>query len=104
MKTFKTYLNVPFAQKDTVKLLGGRWDPSIKKWYVPNNIDITLFAKWQTDSFASETISKLIVESNVVISSAISSTIAAKGSTVPVFTNPVDKGFEAYNGDEPPWE
>lgn len=29
----KTYLRVPYAEKDTVKGLGGRWDEAQKKWY-----------------------------------------------------------------------
>ena len=33
INTVKTYLNVPFAQKDFAKELGARWDPKMKKWY-----------------------------------------------------------------------
>ena len=29
----KTWLRVPYAEKDTVKRLGGRWDATQKKWY-----------------------------------------------------------------------
>lgn len=28
------YLNVHYSQKEDIKLLGGRWDPHKKKWYV----------------------------------------------------------------------
>jgi ribonuclease HI len=30
----KIYLNVPFAKKDKVKSLGGRWDTNKKQWYI----------------------------------------------------------------------
>lgn len=33
-KNNKVYLNVKFSQKEDIKLLGGRWDPQQKKWYV----------------------------------------------------------------------
>lgn len=32
--TKKVYLNVQYSQKEDIKLLGGRWDPQQKKWYV----------------------------------------------------------------------
>jgi hypothetical protein len=104
MTNSKTYLNVPYAQKDTVKSLGARWDTANKKWYVPDNIDVTLFAKWQADQEILESPSRVVVEPKVLISSTTSSIKAIKSSSVPVFTNPVDKNFVAYNEDEPPWE
>jgi hypothetical protein len=30
----KIYLEVPFAKKDEVKLLGAKWDVPLKKWYI----------------------------------------------------------------------
>lgn len=30
----KTYLNVPFAEKDFAKRYGAKWDAAAKKWYV----------------------------------------------------------------------
>jgi len=36
----KIYLNVAYANKDEAKVLGARWDPSKKKWYIfENNIN-----------------------------------------------------------------
>jgi len=52
MAESKTYLNVPFAQKDEAKALGARWDAVPKKWFVPADKDITLFARWQAESGA----------------------------------------------------
>ena len=40
------YLKVDFAEKDQVKLLGGRWDGDLKKWYVPSGLDLNNFNKW----------------------------------------------------------
>ena len=31
----RTYLAVPYAQKDDCKALGGRWDPKRRSWYAP---------------------------------------------------------------------
>lgn len=42
----KTYLNCPFAEKDECKALGGKWDPNVKKWYVPGTMDLDKFRKW----------------------------------------------------------
>ena len=33
-KPTKVYLTVPYAKKDIVKGLGGRWDVSKKQWYI----------------------------------------------------------------------
>ncbi len=43
------YLNVNFTEKDQVKLLGGRWDSTVKKWYVPSGLDLSNFSKWLSD-------------------------------------------------------
>lgn len=42
----RTYLNVPFSQKDEVKCLGALWDVTRKKWYVPDGVSERLFEKW----------------------------------------------------------
>lgn len=34
----RTYLSVPYAQKDACKALGGKWDPTIKRWYSPTYV------------------------------------------------------------------
>ena len=41
-----TILNVPFEEKDEAKELGARWDPEIKKWFIPKENDATPFEKW----------------------------------------------------------
>ena len=93
MPDSKIYLNVPFAQKDEAKALGARWDAVKKKWYATANKDITLFARWQTESGA--------VESILKASSSVTGSSPKK--TAGVKTHATIKDFVAYNGDVPPW-
>ena len=41
-----TLLDVPFAEKDNAKALGARWNPQLKKWYVPQGNALEPFARW----------------------------------------------------------
>lgn len=40
------FLNVPFSQKDEAKALGAKWNAKVKRWYIPNGVDIEKFDKW----------------------------------------------------------
>lgn len=42
----KTFINVPFKQKDEAKALGAKWDRQEQSWYVPTGVDPAPFAKW----------------------------------------------------------
>jgi putative DNA primase/helicase len=43
----KTYLDVPYHQKDEAKALGARWDRQEQSWFLPAGIkDIAPFAQW----------------------------------------------------------
>ena len=42
----RTYLKVPFAEKDEAKALGARWDPARKSWYVQDAKDLASFERW----------------------------------------------------------
>jgi hypothetical protein len=42
----KTYLNVPYHQKDAAKRLGARWDGVAGRWYVDNAENIAAFMQW----------------------------------------------------------
>ncbi|MCX7097861.1 MAG: DUF5710 domain-containing protein [Methylococcales bacterium] len=93
MADTKTYLNVPFAQKDAAKALGARWDPAAKKWYVPADKDLALFAQWQGQSDAA--------------AAPTTKPTPAKAKPDPaagVMTYATDKNFVAYDGDTPPWD
>lgn len=46
----KTWLRVPYAEKDTVKALGGRWDAIHKKWYCLGKTG--KFTKWLGNYYA----------------------------------------------------
>ncbi len=42
-------LVTPFAEKDTVKALGARWDATKKVWYITDVADLTPFERWIPD-------------------------------------------------------
>ena len=88
MPQSKIYLNVPYAQKDAAKALGARWDPTHKKWYVPGNINVSLFDAWRSD----------------IVDPVESIVTPSKNTSSGVFTYPTDKSFVAYDGDLPPWD
>src|ERR1700684_1256476 len=39
----RTYLAVPYAEKDDAKQLGAKWDRAEKAWYVPAGMDLDAF-------------------------------------------------------------
>jgi len=44
------FLNVPYAEKDAAKTLGARWNPTKRRWYVPDGVATEPFAKWIDDA------------------------------------------------------
>jgi len=40
------YLDVPFEEKDQAKGLGARWDPAVKRWFIPPGKDPAIFERW----------------------------------------------------------
>nr|WP_248697806.1 zincin-like metallopeptidase domain-containing protein [Pseudomonas syringae] len=42
----RTYLNVPFKEKDQAKALGAKYDRQERSWYIPNGLDKELFSQW----------------------------------------------------------
>ena len=42
----RIYLTTSFKEKDKVKALGAKWDSSAARWYVPEHLDVTVFASW----------------------------------------------------------
>ncbi|MDO8773539.1 MAG: zincin-like metallopeptidase domain-containing protein [Burkholderiaceae bacterium] len=51
----KTFIDVPFTQKDDAKALGAKWDRQAQCWYVPANVDSAAFAQWQQAATAAAT-------------------------------------------------
>ena len=47
LATQKTYLFVPFEEKDEAKKLGAKWDKDNKSWYAPEGADLNNFSKWR---------------------------------------------------------
>ena len=94
----KTYLNVPYAQKDAAKALGARWDPANKKWYVPAGKDMAPFAQWHMDE---ETVANFSTVNGQAKSKPASTSNNNAGG---IFTYPTTENFVAYSGNEPPWD
>ena len=42
----RTYLAVPYDEKDDARQLGARWDRTEKAWYVPAGVDLEAFTPW----------------------------------------------------------
>lgn len=94
MTSTKTYLNVPYAEKDAAKALGAKWDAAMKKWYAPGTIDIALFAKWAAESANQDSSS---------ISVSVKDQTKVGKLAADTTTRPSIKDFVAYDGDLPPW-
>ncbi|MBN3786095.1 DUF5710 domain-containing protein [Burkholderia sp. Ac-20353] len=45
-KRERTYLDVPFKEKDAAHEMGAKFDRRTKKWYVPGGADVAPFARW----------------------------------------------------------
>ena len=96
MAETKTYLNVPFAQKDAAKALGARWDPAVKKWYVPADKALEAFAQW---SVVSE-----VGAAPTAVAKPQAASVRGQDHGAGVIVPAADKAFVAYQGDAPPWE
>jgi antirestriction protein ArdC/phage/plasmid primase-like uncharacterized protein len=42
----KTYINVPYREKNEAKALGASWDRGQQSWYIPVGVEQTPFSKW----------------------------------------------------------
>lgn len=77
----RTYLYIPYEQRDEARNKGARWDPNMKKWYISNNLPIEDFNKWlniDTNTTAKKTI---ITDAKVDYSTPVSSPIKAAQDT-----------------------
>ena len=95
MQDSKTYLDVPYAQKDEAKALGARWDPAKKQWYAPANIDMTVLAKWQAQPG-----SKKPSTTKRKTKSSTSGKKVVSGIT----TYGKNKDLTSCNDNSPPWD
>ena len=39
-------LAVPYEEREAVKSLGATWDTTFKRWYITDNMKLSLFTKW----------------------------------------------------------
>jgi hypothetical protein len=44
--TDRLWLDVPFAEKDTAKAAGARWDPQVRRWYAPRRELLPALDRW----------------------------------------------------------
>ena len=42
----KTFINVPYKEKEEAKALGAKWDRGQQSWYVPADVELAKFGKW----------------------------------------------------------
>jgi hypothetical protein len=97
----KTYLTVPYAQKDDAKALGAKWDPAHKKWYVPTGLDVTLFSAWQSKVIEGQAVTNNTP--SIVKLPSTSSRVSDKVTGEGTMTYSLAKDFVAYQGEAPPW-
>lgn len=75
----RTYLTTTFQEKDRVKSLGARWDPTASRWYVPEGLDLAAFAAWLPAGFPEPPLSREVdtLVKGVPLSSLLSGVAAA---------------------------
>ncbi|EML1601815.1 TPA: toprim domain-containing protein [Burkholderia cepacia ATCC 25416] len=42
----RTYLVVPYKEREDANALGAKWDRARKQWYVPRDVDLAAFDRW----------------------------------------------------------
>lgn len=52
--TVKTFLAVPYKEKEQAKKLGAKWDKENKLWYAPEGTDLTPLAAWMPQDSVSK--------------------------------------------------
>lgn len=80
----RTYLEVPFQQKDAAKSLGAKWDAVARGWYVPEGIDTSPFATWLSDPPATASSMPATTSPLAVAAPTGSNALAAPKTGVPL--------------------
>ncbi|HEX5359867.1 MAG TPA: exodeoxyribonuclease VII large subunit [Fluviicoccus sp.] len=90
----RTYLQVPFSEKDQAKSQGARWDPLERKWYVQAE-DLAPFRRWLSE--AGETSPAPVLRAGIAEPSAAYHALAttAKGISLLEFMLRVQSTVEA---------
>jgi hypothetical protein len=55
-------LDVPYEEKEEVKRLGARWDPDLRKWFVPRGLKEELFLRWMPVSDQNRSNTNAVIE------------------------------------------
>ena len=77
----RTYLKVPFPQKDAAKSLGAKWDATIGSWYVPETLDLAPFAPWLPGNFSTAIATPAPVSSMALADPSRATTALTVGKT-----------------------
>jgi len=82
------YINVPYAEKDEAKMLGAKWDPQERSWFVPHCISKELFSRWiqKVDKCTIDELSNSDVRSNGFFIAQSSEVFWRCEKQTPVFT------------------
>ncbi|MFC1098375.1 zincin-like metallopeptidase domain-containing protein [Pasteurella multocida] len=56
----KTYISVPFKEKEQAKKLGAKWDRKESSWYIPEDLDKSLFTRWLNTKDSENSISEML--------------------------------------------
>ena len=99
------FLDVPYAEKDTAKRLGARWDPIARKWYIQASQDPKPFSRWMLQDGTQEAISDMDdavirVEPPLYLAEALSSCWrCGKDTTVIALAAQCQEPAEIFNED-----
>lgn len=93
--TAKTFLSVPFAERDEAKLLGARWDPANKSWYAPNR-EKELLDRWPEASLTNNTNTNGYSKS---YSNSNGSNSSFNGKSFSSYSNPSSNSFADNDGN-----
>jgi len=67
----RTYLKVPFQQKDAAKALGAKWDATVSSRYVPEGVDTSAFSTWLSKGLGAITSIPALTESGALVPSTV---------------------------------
>jgi exodeoxyribonuclease VII large subunit len=57
-----TYLTAAYKDRERVKALGARWDPEVRRWFVPDGRDLAMFSTWLPPQTSDLQVSAVAVE------------------------------------------
>jgi len=81
----RTYLKVPFSQKDAAKALGAKWDATVSRWYVPETIELAPFSSWISGSLsAGSVVTQKPSSASVAVPEATGTSLAVARIGIPL--------------------